>query len=215
MKTIAIANSKGGCGKTTLSINLAECIARHGYSVVLVDFDVGQVSSSGWDENRNNPTPSFDVVEITDPKILKEYIKGCSDEFDYLIIDGSPKVDRGLGAVVANSDLVIIPVICSDIDLKATRQVVDILEARWEVNLRPSARFLLSCVDRRATRQTRSALDSLEGGKISVMQSRTTQLTTWRKWYSEGGTVFDHPGNDAVIQISAIYDEIKNIFLTK
>ncbi len=39
MRTIAIVNQKGGCGKTTISINLASAMAARGYRTLLVDMD--------------------------------------------------------------------------------------------------------------------------------------------------------------------------------
>lgn len=48
MRTTALANQKGGCGKTTTSVNLAAALAGRGFRTLLVDFDPQGHSTIGF-----------------------------------------------------------------------------------------------------------------------------------------------------------------------
>ena len=76
MKTVAIANQKGGCGKTTTSINLSAAIAASGRGVLLIDLDPQAHATFGL-RAKNPATDKSVYYVLTDNPGKKRSLNSC------------------------------------------------------------------------------------------------------------------------------------------
>jgi AAA domain len=87
---VGVLNQKGGVGKTTLSINLADAWAKAGRKVLLVDADP-QASSMAWSVARKDK-PAFPVLAMAVGTLHRD-LPGVAEDYDVVVIDGAPRLD--------------------------------------------------------------------------------------------------------------------------
>lgn len=122
---ILVINGKGGSGKTTVSTNLAAWLAQRGETTVLVDADP-QASTSHWLASRPaNLAPIFGVKIELHSRITRSFQWRAPKSTRWLITDAAPGLSGSeLEDVIQNHDLIIVPVLPSDIDIRASARFI-------------------------------------------------------------------------------------------
>lgn len=157
---LAVANLKGGTGKTTTAVYLARQL-----SAVVVDADP-QGSALGWAEAvaGDGGTLGVEVVHLPDPKLAERLPKA-----DRLVIDCSPRDHRITDAAITAADLVIIPSATTSADMDRTWATLDLA-----AQLGTTAVVLLVKV-RTGTRSLGNAIDAMAAERATVLDARIPQ----------------------------------------
>jgi chromosome partitioning protein len=202
---IAVLNQKGGSGKTTISIHLAHALALRGNQVLLVDSDP-QGSSRDWATARDTETP-FTVIGIDRPILHKELPK-VAPAYDFVVIDGAPRVSDLTRSAIIASDLILIPIQPSPLDIWATHEIVGLIEEASIYKQDLASAFV---VNRKIVNTAigKEVFEVLKEYPISVLKASISQRVAFAETLNDGSTVLEkQPSGLASTEIWALVDEI-------
>lgn len=129
MRTILVASSKGGAGKSTIATNLAAHFAVDGKATAILDAD-RQKSSTRWCEKRAH----LDTAVLPIDGCRRGWQKNLPDGIQRLVVDAAAgAMGSDLQDVLDMADAVVVPVLPSAIDIEATVPFLDSLVAHPRV----------------------------------------------------------------------------------
>ncbi len=203
-RIVAVANLKGGCGKSTIAVNLAAELAGPRRRIVLVDADT-QGTASRWLEQgdmllRGEPLP------LESPRAAERWItRVLGLDADVIVIDCPPHIGAATEAAVGIADLVAVPVSASGADLMATTEALELItraRARRQDG-GPLCLLVPSRIDRR-TRPGREIEAALKGFREPVGPA-VGQRTAFVDAFSAGEAINTYaPRSKAHAEIKAL-----------
>lgn len=121
MAVIVFASSKGGAGKSTAALLLANLLSRYA-TVTLIDNDPNHPIAT-WAEGAAVP-PSLTVVHHTAEKSLKAVIKAAAANSAFVIVDLEGTAAKSTLIALSQADLVLLPTQGSPLDAAQTGRIL-------------------------------------------------------------------------------------------
>jgi chromosome partitioning protein len=157
---IAVVNSKGGVGKSTIAGNLVAWLAELGHAAALADCD-SQNSSSEW---IREAAPEVRVVRFDTADAVLDGLPTLKKETDYVVCDGPGSQTETSRALLMWADLAVIPCKASMFEARAlAKNTAFVRQAQAIRKGAPQAISVLSMVgkDFRLTKDMRAAATAL------------------------------------------------------
>jgi chromosome partitioning protein len=204
MKTIIIANQKGGSGKSTLTVHLAAAAERAGDGPVVISDTDPQGTAADWFNQRKKAgldTPRYSPLTLADLGERTRALDAAGAA--YLFIDTAPSIGSVNADLFAVADLILIPLNPTPADLRAlVRGLPLVKQAGKPFN------FILSRVrpNLRNNEGTAMALEALG----LVLPARMHERVIYAETFAHGKTALEiDPKGAAAVEIAALWDAVK------
>lgn len=134
-KILSICNSKGGVGKSVVTLMVATALAEQkNKKVLILDCD-SQATVYELFEQEKEKYPDYEPlveVEALSPRRVNTFLKRFADDYDVIFIDiprmTDKKADNPTVMLLYNCDGILVPAIGSDVDVLATQEFLEVLE---------------------------------------------------------------------------------------
>lgn len=203
---ISFLNQKGGVGKTTLSINVAACLARQGNRVLLIDADK-QGSASTWASLREDAP--FQVVSLARANMARDALTMAAD-YTHTVIDGPPHAEEIARSCIIASDFVALPIEPSGLSTWASDLTVKQVREAQEYKDTLKCGFVVS----RKIGNTvigREIRNLAAGTSIPILNAEIEQRVAFAESLTMGQTIFEWPtGGSASREIEILTKEIES-----
>lgn len=213
---IAVGNTKGGVGKTTVALNIAIGLTvRDGRDVWLVDGDPQRTAHSALAVRaQSDITPMLACSAYTDGKLLRTQVQQQANKYDTVVIDVGGRDNGALRAALVVADIFLVPFAPSTFDVWALNDVSALIEEVHTIREGPEAYAILNMADPKDTPDNRAAIAAVRDmPELLYLDTPLVDRKAYANATGEGRSVLDYaPVNyQARGETNALLDALNNI----
>lgn len=203
---IAIVNSKGGVGKSTLAGHLAGWLAAHGKQVILADCDQQQ-SSSEW---LREAAPHIQIVRLSNADEVLDELPGLRQEADYVIADGPGSQTETSRALLMWADLAIVPAKASMFEARALQKNTHFLRQAQDIRQGPPQAIAVLSMVRHSYRLTHDMKEAAASLNLRLANTAVTLRQAYADAPGQAKFVWDLSAGarDAADEIDRLFCEL-------
>ncbi len=210
---LSVTNLKGGVGKSTIAQNIAVCLANQGKSVFLVDTDYELRTTSDWggDRGKNLSKIEFEAVHQDN---VTERVLTLADNYDVVIIDGTPALFELSSKAILLSDVVLIPVIPSIEEVRTLERFMKRYKEAKMMKKRiggdVEAYIILNKYNQNL-KIDREVAEILNDFELPVLESKIAYRVAYREAKIEGKGVTEYDDKKAKDEMQKLFAEVETI----
>lgn len=210
---VTIGSLKGGCSKSTLTVNLAAELARQGKKVTVVDADpIG--STTNWvadREERSHDLPS--IIGVQKKGNLRATLLDLDESNDYVIVDTGGYDSQELRTAATASDVLVVPMKASPLDLDTLPAFVKVIEGILDFNADLAVRGLFTqasthAMDKRLD-ESRDILSDYP--EIPLFKTTIYQRSSYMDVMPVGRGVVEWTDSKAKAEVQVLAQELINV----
>jgi chromosome partitioning protein len=210
-KVITVFNQKGGCGKTTVSMQVAGTLGLRGNRVLVIDMDE-QGTATRWASQATDEAPfpaTLSNLAMMGGKMHRE-VRNQIENYDYIVIDCPPAVHSpSPSSAMLVADIALIPIVPAPADMWAVVAAKQLAAQAQVTNEQLKTRLVPNMVQKNTT-LARDTIDVLaEDEEVPLLRAWLGSRSAYRECQLMGGTVHRVPrAKDAVNEVDALVDEV-------
>jgi chromosome partitioning protein len=183
MPVIAIANSKGGVGKSTTALVLGTTLASKGATVSIIDADPNQPIKA-WATGPSKTTVRV-LSDVTESRIIP-VVDAERAERQFVLVDLEGTASRMVSRAIARSDLVLIPMQASAVDAAQAARAVGLVKEEEQVLNRPiPLRVLLTRTSPQIpTKNEKMIVDELRASGVPMLTTHLNQRVAFQSLFT-------------------------------